>query len=192
MFFKCQRTEGWFFWHPPACFPIYGNVYPPHWSIGREGGDSGFRRSRIWILVSRNQVSPLPHSFSTPLPSLPSIPLPLVLEAGEENVSVLFPSGLGITSLQKDSEYVRGSESQRRVSCLTSREYIIIARANGIAAPRPWVYSPDSWLTCRAMRLVTGSTAALIWGVDSCCPRGVLLTVGFRMRLCLRKNSICV
>lgn len=68
MFFQCQRREGWFFNRPPACFSIYGNVYPPHWSIGREGGDSGFRRSRIWILVSRNKVAPLPPALLPPPP----------------------------------------------------------------------------------------------------------------------------
>lgn len=88
MFFKCQRREGWFFWHPPACFSIYGNVYPPHWSIGREGGDSGFRRSRIWILVSRNKVAP------SPRPS-PSIPLPLVLGAEARMFQCCSPQAWG-------------------------------------------------------------------------------------------------
>lgn len=92
MFFQCQRREGWFFRRPPACFSIYGNVYPPHWSIGRERGDSGFRRSRIWILVSRNKVAPLPPSH--PHPS-PSIPLPRVLEAEERMSQCCSPLASG-------------------------------------------------------------------------------------------------
>ena len=189
MFFKCQRTEGWFFWHPPACFPIYGNVYPPHWSIGREGGDSGFRRSRIWILVSRNKVVPLP----PPPASLPSIPLPLVPEAKERMSQCSSLLALELP-LQWDSGCVRGSESQRRASSLwglTSREYLIIARANGISAPRPWVCIPNSWLA-PGDGAVAGSTGALTRGVDRGFPRGLLLMVGFRVRLCEETCYLCV
>lgn len=99
-----REREGWFFWQPPACLSIYGNVYPPHWSIGREGGDSGFGRSRIWILVSRNLFAPP----SPPPPALPppglcplfwklrreylsSVPLRL-----QDHLFAVFSPGLGV------------------------------------------------------------------------------------------------
>lgn len=178
MFFKCQRREGWFFWHPPACFSIYGNVYPPHWSIGREGGDSGFRRSRIWILASRNKVAPSP-------PPLPLLSFAPCSGSRGEKVSVLFPSGLGTTSLQRDSGCVRESEGQRKASCLwglTAREYFVIARASDISARRPTAQSPEGWFACMVMGHVAGSASCFRLGCGQLLSQGNTSHSGIQRR----------
>lgn len=62
---------------------------------------------------------------------------------------------------------MRGSEGQRRASWLwglTSREYIIIARANGISTPRPRAYGPEGWLACMVMGHVAGSSGCFNLG----------------------------
>lgn len=187
MFFKCQRREGWFFWHPPACFSIFGNVYPPHWSIGREGGDSGFRRSRIWILVSRNKVAPLPLSCPAP-----SIPLPLVLEVEERMSQFCSPQASGPPPgcvLFWDWGPVRGSEGEQKAAACGAWP----PRVSTSLLPESMAFLPVTQASLAWWwEILLGMLAVLIWGVDSCFPRRVLLTVGLRKGICLRKNSICI
>lgn len=116
-------------------------------------GEAGFE---FLFPETKSLPSPLPR----PHPS-PSIPLPLVLEAEESMLQFCSPLASGsppCRGTQGVWEGVRASGGP--AACETwfpVSTSLLPQRMAFLLSDPAWVYSPDSWLACPVMGLVTGS-----------------------------------